>query len=102
MNSNLVFYSGNYADEFDVNGFSVMSDTELKEYLDAAKRDFKRGTVEHNFGTNEFVQWESYDDFKSELAIFPITPKQAKFVLKMFGREYGVFPYFEGYEEEEA
>lgn len=73
----LVRYNGNWADEFDVYFHQVMSEDELKEMLDTLTAvDWER--EEFYFGTNEAVDFSTYELLKWIDAAEPITEEQFK------------------------
>lgn len=63
----IVRYSGNWADEMDLEGFSLMDGEELNKYIETAKKFFATGdTYSFYVGTNEEVEYESLEDFLND------------------------------------
>lgn len=78
----LVKFSGNYADEFQVSGFTVMEKKDWEQYV----KDAKAGEwpQARSFGTNEGIQWESVEDHLDAFNTIEITDEQAVFLLTSF------------------
>jgi hypothetical protein len=91
MGKVLVKSSADYADEFDVHGFVVMSEEDFADLDKKAKDFFDKSTeeLECYFGTNEAVTYDCYDDWKHDLTVTPITDKEADTLKKLFGRGFG-------------
>ena len=100
----LVQFSDNWADEMDVEGCMIMTREEYDAYLAAAREAFEiRGSVSFGVGTNESIEWETFQDFEKTLLTRYITEEEAA-VLKTFGfDDFGFFPKycFEDYLNEE-
>jgi hypothetical protein len=114
----LVKFYDNYADEFDTEGFSIMTQEELDLFLAYARERFIRATstekteyrwygrpednphimkyqdkdVECYFGTNEQWMWADYEDFMYSLSFRRITVKDAWVLENFLGTDYGMFP----------
>lgn len=92
MGKVLVKSSADYADEFDVYGFSVMPEERFAELDKKAKDFFDKATEELEcwFGTNEAVTYDCYEDWKRDLTVIPITDKEADILKKLFdGNHFG-------------
>lgn len=86
----LVKQSGNWADEFDTEGFHLFTETEWEHYKAKVKKIRFSGR-EFYFGTNEFMEWDSADDYLNELDVKEISELEYHTVLKLFGDDYGMF-----------
>ncbi len=89
----LVKFNDNYCDEFDVDGFNIMSEQEFKDYLEEWKKEIeKNGFDEFYFGTNECLTYEGVDEFEKRFTTEPLTEEEALVLKKFFKSSYGVFP----------
>jgi len=83
----LITYSDNWADEMDIEGFGICeSDSKLNidEYLSDFKHGFKiAGSFIYCIGTNEEIEYDSFEDFKSKFTIKEITDEQYKVLYKL-------------------
>ena len=88
----------NWADEFDVIGFSIMTDEEyeaFKEAMDKLPEDLSNEEFEFYFGTNEAISWTTKSAMERDIISRDITKDEVdtiKGVLGMHGNEYGLFP----------
>lgn len=86
----LVKYEDNWADEMDIYGCAIMSEKDVDAYFKA----FRKVDASYSWyiGTNEEINFYSYEDFKHKFEIKEISPEEAK-VLSKFGFErFGLFP----------
>lgn len=91
----LVKFSSNWADEFDVEGFALMT----QENYDANIAFYSRADAYFGFGTNQELEGSDIvQGFKAQ----PITDAEADTLRKLFPElrskyypVYGVFPYAE-------
>lgn len=91
----LVLFSKDWADEFNCDGFKVMSDDEWERYKTRAETAH---SFQYNFGTNE--GWEDDYDTPADVLQYDITAKditidEAAVIEKLFGKlpyGYGIFP----------
>ncbi len=83
-NKEFVFlqFSDNYADEFNVEGFSVMSTEDWETF----KSNIKDGFLSYGFGTNEGIEYESKEDFLRNIKVKSITVESAKMLFDLFGK----------------
>ena len=78
-----------YADEFDLNGFFVISKSEWRNIKRAARYYFQdNGTLEVNFGTNQELFFDSFSDWLKVFKVKEITPAEEKQIRKLFGSVY--------------
>ena len=95
----LVKLADNWADEMDVEGFSVMSTGQFTQLAKTVEEVAKKIDEGHSFewyiGTNEWIDWETGKDFKEAFSCEVITDEEAN-VLKCLLLEgfdkYGLFP----------
>lgn len=115
----LLEYHQNYADEFDVDGFLVLSESEWAKHKELAARVFgpkeaaekaaakaakdsgtyyySRGAeVEVGFGTNEAVTYGSLEDYLSSFEVRELTPEQYKVLDDLFGVTTKSYSYGSG------
>lgn len=83
-----------WADEFDVQGFDVMTQEEWKDYKAVLETYFNKNTcMEYYFGTNEALEWNELkwmlDCYKTD----PLTLGEASTLKLLFpSLPYGIFP----------
>ena len=70
----LVTSSGDWGDEFDLEGFGIF----IKEEWELIKEGIPDKPFEAYFGSNEFVTFEDKKDYLSHVKEKPITLEQAK------------------------
>jgi hypothetical protein len=93
----LVKYDSNWADEMDIDGFRVFTDKQWEKYQKDFKKLFKedRGYT-YYVGTNEDIEYNSFDEFMSDLKVSEITDEEATVLKKFFDNlttyGYGFFP----------
>lgn len=95
----LLQYSCNYADEFDVEGFIVMSESDWEEHKAMAAKIFeKRGrSIEVYFGTNEDVSYYDLEDYMRSFVVKELTEAQFQVLKDLFGIHYDEHTYsFDG------
>lgn len=100
----LVQYYSNWADEFDVSGFRVMSKEQWEKHLSDVETFFKKlfaaplpepekeyssknreaRQVEVYFGTNEAMLYESFDDYKGCFTVKEITNSDHDVLKRLF------------------
>jgi hypothetical protein len=95
----LVKFSDNWADEMDVEGFSVMSTGQFTQWAktveEVAKKIDEGHTFEWYIGTNEWINWESGKDFKEAFSCEVITDEEANILKRLLLEgmaSYGLFP----------
>ena len=99
-----VKYQDNWADEMDVIGGAIMSEEQYAKYISAAKTAFKKHSmIEFVVGSNEWVEYSSYESFISALTVYTITEQEEQTLRKFVTNgwdSFGAFPD-ELFEEEE-
>lgn len=95
----LVKLTDNWADEMDLEGFSIMSTGQFtlwaKTVEEVAKKIDEGRSFEWYFGTNEWIVWNSGKDFKEAFSCEVITDEEAEVLKRLLLHElasYGLFP----------
>ena len=95
----LVKLTDNWADEMDIEGFSIMSTGQFtlwaKTVEEVAKKIDEGHSFEWYFGTNECIVWNSGKDFKEAFSCEVITDEEAEVLKCLLLHEfasYGLFP----------
>ena len=102
----LVKFDCNYADEFDMYGYKIMT-TEQWEALKAKAKAFWEENpgyeVESYFGTNEAFTWESYAEWLGAYEVQEVSEADLEVLTKILGNSFGEFavPYFHNDDEED-
>lgn len=86
----LVKYSDNYADEFDIQGFRLFTETEYNEW-DAEVCKLYYWPATYQFGTNEDITYEDFDSYRYKIDVLEISEERYNFMSKCFGTTYGNF-----------
>ena len=86
MSKVLIKFNTNYADEFDVAGFYITTQKKWDKHLEEVETFFKNRTepVEKYFGTNEYIEFYDFDDYKSSFTVTPITKEENDVLTKLF------------------
>lgn len=87
----LVKYSGWWADEFQCNGFEIMTDKQYNQFMSDAKE--ATYPYAYYFGTNEALYLQSYDEFMNNLEIEELIDDDAQLIIDYLGDSYGIFPF---------
>lgn len=95
----LVKFYDNWADEMDIEGFSIMSTGQFTQWArtveEVAKKIDEGHPFEWYFGTNEWIDWEIGKEFKEAFSCDVITDEEAnvlkRLLLEGFDK-YGIFP----------
>ena len=75
----LIEFNCDYADEFDVEGFIVMTEAEWAAHQAMAKKYFDtHAGAECYFGTNEACEFSDYDDYMRAFNVNQLTPGEYK------------------------
>lgn len=85
MGKVLVILDKDWADEFNVKGFSVMTEEELKQGKVKFEKALKGGPVTVGFGTNEELEFENMQDLERNITVRKITPQEHSTLKKLFG-----------------
>ena len=95
----LVKLTDNWADEMDIEGFSIMSDEEFVQWMTTVSLVADKIDEGHSFewyiGTNEWIDWENSNDFKDAFYCEVITDEEANILKRLLLEgfdKYGLFP----------
>lgn len=94
----LVVYKDNYADEFDLEGFKIFTQEEWDAYVKGLQK-LEYPTMTY-FGTNEYVEYESFEDLIRRYKVIPIDVWNKDLIVKQFdlspySMELGMFIEFD-------
>lgn len=88
MGKYLVIFSDNHGEEFDVNGFRLMSEKEADKFEDLANNI----NFEFNYYANsECLSYSNGEDFLSRIEFKSISNEEYEILNKMFGNQFGMF-----------
>lgn len=99
----LIKFKDNWADEMDIEGGQIMTEKEFHDYFNAVKKAFNEcNYINFCIGSNEFIEYESYEDFFKSIQIIKISKDEYKVLQKFNLCNYGIFPnwIFDDYYEE--
>lgn len=95
----LVKLADNWADEMDIEGFSIMSTGDFTQWARTVEEVAKRIDEGHRFewyiGTNEWIDWESGAEFKNAFNCEVISDEEAEIIKRLLLEgmaSYGLFP----------
>lgn len=95
----LVKLADNWADEMDIEGFSIMSESDFTQWARTVEEVAKKIDNGHSFewyiGTNEWIDWYSGEEFKEAFSYELITEGEANILKRLLLHEfasYGLFP----------
>ncbi len=83
----LVKFNADYADEFDVYGFSIMSEEQFALFDKSLSR--LQLPYQFYFGTNEFVLFNTESELRDAFSTVDISDEQAQFLLNNLTRYKG-------------
>jgi hypothetical protein len=86
----LVIYRDNWADEFNIQGFSVMLASEWGVMMENAKQ--KTYPRSMGFGTNQEIMYNTCEDFFLCFEILPIGEDKYRALRESFGWGFGFWP----------
>lgn len=90
----LIKTSFDYADEFNVVGYDIITEKQFEEDKELVHEVLsRRGEVECYFGTNEYIPITSPEDFYSQLNVKTISEEDAEVIKQHLGTSYGTFSY---------
>lgn len=85
MSKILIKFQADYADEFDVYGFTIQDQSWWDKHLqEVAGRLDEEGTIERYFGTNECVEFHSLEQYTASFTVTPITDDEFQVFKKLF------------------
>jgi hypothetical protein len=86
----LVQYKDYWQDEFQINGFSILTGIEYRRWREKLhKKRFP--TRELHFGTNHWVRYNSLEEYDACLRATRMNGESGVRIRKLFGRRYGTF-----------
>ena len=95
----LVKLTDNWANEMDIEGFSIMSTGQFAQWAktveEVAKKIDEGRSFEWYFGNNEWIDWKTGKDFKEAFSCEVITDEEAEVLKRLLLYEfasYGIFP----------
>ena len=95
----LVKFADNWADEMDIEGFSIMSTGQFTQWAKTVEEVAKKIDEGHNFewyiGTNERIGWKSGENFKKAFNCEVISNEEANILKRLLLEgvdSYGLFP----------
>ena len=83
----LIKFASNYADEFDVEAFTVWDSEKTEQFFAIAEIFFDvypKSEFEVNFGTNEYLIFETYKKFRNCFEVLNIEDSEAEVFQKYF------------------
>lgn len=92
----LIQYDSNWADEFDLEGFVVMSESKWNNHKDAIQKRFdalprdkdqwgnSRYELKQYFGTNEDQTWSNMDQYLAEFKVTELSESDLQVLKKFF------------------
>lgn len=95
-------YDDNWADEMDVEGWRIYSTKDWEECVKDHQKMFEtHGTLTYSVGTNEEIEYESFNEWRNNFSTKSITTKEVEVLKKFFGRDsHGFFANMQGYYDE--
>jgi hypothetical protein len=83
MKSFVMFYSGNWNDEIDVDGFVILNKTQMCHVTGFLKK-FK-DPISISLGFGEDVEYENGKELLEEITFQEVTPEECETIMKFFG-----------------
>lgn len=78
-----------WADEFDIEGFEIMDEDQWVEYQEALTE--AEYPIEQYFGTNEFVEFESFEDLMRSISVKFISENEKEILTRLLDVKYGSY-----------
>jgi hypothetical protein len=98
MSKVLLIWNANWADEMDIEGFSLYDKEEWEIYKKKLKTKKRFGIY---IGSNEEIGYESGEDLLEEITVKKITPDEEKTIKKFFKDGFGHLEFLEVYPDDE-
>ncbi len=83
----MMIFDKNWADEFDVKGFEVLTEAEYMEFTAAVNK--LEYPADFHFGSNEAIEFDDANEILNSFKIKMITDKQHAFLRETFNLTYG-------------
>lgn len=87
-----ITFDGNYADEFDVDGFMVIADEAWKRYVDSLTDEDFGNRNDFYFGSNESLSFEDKANYLSCFETKEVSDDELVVIKKFFGLKSGFIP----------
>lgn len=84
MKNFIMFYSGNWNEEIDVDGFVIMNKKEM-DYLNSFLKKYKT-TISISIGFGDYVDYDNGKELLEEISFQEITPGEFETINKFFGK----------------
>ena len=92
MKNYIIKESSNWADEFDIEGFRIFTNTSEEDIITKLIHG-RTFPCEMYFGTNEAQEFETEGDFLNCLTIEEITTEEKDLLIKIFGENIIHYPF---------
>lgn len=89
----LVSMTRDYADEFDVSGFLIVSETYFQDAEKRLRQSFGDQRICLSFGTNEELFWDSVDELIDSLDVTRLTMKEVECFRAHFSLDEYDYPF---------
>ncbi len=93
----LVKFKSDWADEFDVSGFTIIPNKDWEYICEALKARFKarpNDEIGWGFGTNEGFDWKTYKEIMRCFSVQSIYTYEIKALQVFFGKDYNYYTSF--------
>ena len=88
MSKYIAIFTDNHLEEFDVNGFRIMTEKEVDRFEELASSiNFEF----HFYASTECLTYSNGEDFLSRIEFKPISNEEYDNLDKLFGGEFGTF-----------
>lgn len=84
----LLKLTDDYADEFDVECFCIMSKQEWDQIVEGLKNE--KEYFELYFGTNEWLRYNNGQELLNCITVTEIEPSESEVIRRLIGYQYGV------------
>lgn len=89
MKNLLVTAQVNWADEFDTVFLKIFTEQEWNHHLEAVMEFFSENScAEVYFGTNEAIEYDSFEDYLAKFSVEEISDKHAEFIKTHIYRKF--------------
>lgn len=95
MNYYIIKTNANYADEFDIEGFTLkQSELDLKDFKNEYYKNIEEGygkyPIESYFGSNESIEINNRKELEKIVQVKKITEEEYKIINKVLGSYFGM------------
>lgn len=92
----VIKFSGNYADEFDVEGLTVVTKEWWLQHRKDARDKWRGKARERYFGTNEFLEFYNPADYLRGFSVPELSQDEIQVIQKVVGKYgLGIVPFIE-------